>query len=89
MQWPRSRQGPAHIAQRGSLERSLERYGMLRPPLYPSLLWLAARARIHPCAVTALLHAATLALDHPVTGEPLAFDSPLPDDLATVLATLR
>ena len=31
------------------------------------------------------LHAARLAFDHPVTGEPLAFDSPLPDDLAAVL----
>jgi 23S rRNA pseudouridine1911/1915/1917 synthase len=31
------------------------------------------------------LHAAHLALDHPVTGDPLAFDSPLPADLAAVL----
>lgn len=35
------------------------------------------------------LHAEHLALDHPVTGEPLAFDAPLPDDLAGVLARLR
>jgi 23S rRNA pseudouridine1911/1915/1917 synthase len=35
------------------------------------------------------LHAEHLALEHPVTGEPLAFDSPLPDELAAVLATLR
>jgi 23S rRNA pseudouridine1911/1915/1917 synthase len=35
------------------------------------------------------LHAEHLALEHPVTGEPLAFDSPLPHDLAAVLATLR
>lgn len=35
------------------------------------------------------LHAEHLALDHPVTGEPLVFTSPLPDDLAAVLATLR
>lgn len=34
------------------------------------------------------LHAARLELDHPVTLEPLAFDSPLPDDLAAVLAGL-
>lgn len=34
------------------------------------------------------LHAERLAVDHPVTGEPLAFESPLPDDLATVLASL-
>ena len=35
------------------------------------------------------LHAEHLALDHPVTGEPLAFTSPLPQDLTAVLATLR
>ncbi|HEX6417503.1 MAG TPA: RluA family pseudouridine synthase [Acidimicrobiales bacterium] len=35
------------------------------------------------------LHAEHLALDHPVSGEPLAFTSPLPDDLVAVLAGLR
>ncbi len=35
------------------------------------------------------LHAEHVGLDHPVTGEPLAFDSPLPADLVAVLATLR
>jgi 23S rRNA pseudouridine1911/1915/1917 synthase len=35
------------------------------------------------------LHAERLGVDHPVTDEPLAFESPLPDDLATVLAGLR
>jgi 23S rRNA pseudouridine1911/1915/1917 synthase len=34
------------------------------------------------------LHAEDLALAHPVTGEPLAFHSALPDDLAAVLASL-
>jgi 23S rRNA pseudouridine1911/1915/1917 synthase len=34
------------------------------------------------------LHAERLAFDHPVTGEPLAFESPLPGDLAAVLASL-
>jgi 23S rRNA pseudouridine1911/1915/1917 synthase len=34
------------------------------------------------------LHAEHLALDHPVTGEALAFDSPLPDDLTAARATL-
>ena len=33
------------------------------------------------------LHAAELAFDHPSTGERLTFESPLPDDLATFLAT--
>jgi 23S rRNA pseudouridine1911/1915/1917 synthase len=35
------------------------------------------------------LHAARLAFAHPVTGEPLAFTSPLPPDLSTVLSRLR
>jgi 23S rRNA pseudouridine1911/1915/1917 synthase len=35
------------------------------------------------------LHAEHLALDHPVSGEPLAFDSPVPVDLAAVLAGLH
>jgi 23S rRNA pseudouridine1911/1915/1917 synthase len=35
------------------------------------------------------LHAEHLALEHPVTSQPLAFDSPLPPDLAAVLAGLR
>jgi 23S rRNA pseudouridine1911/1915/1917 synthase len=35
------------------------------------------------------LHAEQLAFPHPVTGEPLSFTSPLPDDLAAVLRTLR
>jgi len=35
------------------------------------------------------LHAAHLRFDHPGSGEPAAFDSPLPDDLAAVLADLR
>lgn len=35
------------------------------------------------------LHAAALALEHPVTGEPLEVATPLPDDLEDVLARLR
>ena len=34
------------------------------------------------------LHAERLGVDHPITDEPLVFTSPLPDDLATVLASL-
>ncbi len=35
------------------------------------------------------LHAVRLALPHPVTGESLAFESPIPDDLAHALELLR
>ena len=31
------------------------------------------------------LHAARLELTHPVTGEPLSFTAPLPEDMTTVL----
>jgi 23S rRNA pseudouridine1911/1915/1917 synthase len=34
------------------------------------------------------LHAARLGLVHPVTGQHMAWDSDLPDDLATVVAKL-
>lgn len=35
------------------------------------------------------LHAAVLGLAHPITGEPLHFETPLPEDLARALQTLR
>jgi 23S rRNA pseudouridine1911/1915/1917 synthase len=35
------------------------------------------------------LHAAVLGFDHPVTGEPLSFESPLPNDMVTLLRALR
>jgi 23S rRNA pseudouridine1911/1915/1917 synthase len=35
------------------------------------------------------LHAATLAFDHPATGAPLAFEAPLPADLAQAIAALE
>jgi 23S rRNA pseudouridine955/2504/2580 synthase len=31
------------------------------------------------------LHAASIALEHPVDGQPLAFQAPLPDDCAAFL----
>ncbi len=35
------------------------------------------------------LHAATLGFDHPITGEPLRFESPPPPDLARLIRSLR
>jgi len=35
------------------------------------------------------LHAARLALDHPITGRRVSFEAPLPDDLVTLIAKLR
>jgi 23S rRNA pseudouridine1911/1915/1917 synthase len=47
------------------------------------------RGHKHPVEVPRLfLHATRLAFDHPITGEHLTFDSPLPSDLAQVLEGL-
>jgi 23S rRNA pseudouridine1911/1915/1917 synthase len=35
------------------------------------------------------LHAASLAIDHPATGDRLLFEAPLPADMQRVLAVLR
>jgi 23S rRNA pseudouridine1911/1915/1917 synthase len=35
------------------------------------------------------LHAARLEFEHPVSGEEMAFESPMPDDLLAVLAELE
>ena len=40
-------------------------------------------------ATRQMLHATRLRLEHPVTGEALSFEAPLPADMAGVLAALR
>jgi 23S rRNA pseudouridine1911/1915/1917 synthase len=70
----RTHQIRVHLASIGHSVVGDARYGGRRPSLPSPRPWL---------------HAEHLALDHPVTAEPLAFDSPLPADLAAVLATLR
>ncbi|TRW98316.1 RluA family pseudouridine synthase [Paracoccus sp. M683] len=68
--------------------------GLIGDPVYGGARKASARA-LGPAAqiVTAFprqaLHAAHLGFDHPVTGQPLAFDSPLPADIADLLAILR
>jgi 23S rRNA pseudouridine1911/1915/1917 synthase len=56
----------------------------------------ASARRLPPAAQAALaalgrqaLHAAELAFVHPVTGRRLAFESPLPDDMAALVAALK
>ena len=56
-------------------------YGRARTPP-TGLEWLAAFPR-------QALHAAELGFEHPVTGEALAFESPLPADMAEVIERLR
>jgi 23S rRNA pseudouridine1911/1915/1917 synthase len=70
----RTHQIRVHMASIGHPVVGDSRYGGRRPSLWSP----------RPC-----LHAEHLALEHPVTAEPLAFESPLPYDLAAVLAGLR
>ena len=69
-------------------------YPLVGDPVY------GGRRRLPPRASAALLatlagfrrqalHAARLALSHPATGKPLAFDAPLPPDFAALLAALE
>lgn len=71
------------------------RHPLVGDPLYSkgfrgkaSLLAPDARLRAETLGRQAL-HAAVLGFDHPVTGEPLEFESPFPEDLAGFLAALR
>ncbi|HEV7761765.1 MAG TPA: RluA family pseudouridine synthase [Acidimicrobiales bacterium] len=69
----RTHQIRVHMASIGHAVVGDERYGGQRATLPLRRQWL---------------HAEHLGLDHPVTGERLAFDSALPDDLAASLDTL-
>ena len=42
-----------------------------------------------PLLIRQALHAATLGFTHPITGEPLSFQAPLPGDLLELIALLR
>jgi 23S rRNA pseudouridine1911/1915/1917 synthase len=70
----RTHQIRVHMASIGHPVVGDARYGGRRASLPAPRLWL---------------HAEHLALEHPVSAQPLAFDSPLPRDLEAVLAALR
>lgn len=80
----RTHQIRVHLAHAG--------HGLVGDPVYggrrrlPSAVPGAAEAAAFPRQA---LHAATLGFDHPVTGEKLDFEAPLPADLAALLAALR
>jgi 23S rRNA pseudouridine1911/1915/1917 synthase len=57
--------------------RTLFEPGQLRLPAGPPLLERQA------------LHAASIAIDHPASGERLTFSAPLPSDMERMLAALR
>ena len=68
--------------------------GLIGDPVYGGARRASARALgMAAEAIAAFprqaLHAAHLGFDHPVTGRPLAFDSPLPPDMQALLDRLR
>lgn len=69
----RTHQIRVHMASIGHAVVGDARYGGARPTIPMTRPWL---------------HAEHLALAHPTTAEPLSFDSPLPEDLTSVLTTL-
>jgi 23S rRNA pseudouridine1911/1915/1917 synthase len=71
---------------------------VLGDPIYGRQMQLTAlgSGECHAAAIAAAkamtrqsLHAAVLGFDHPVTGKTLRFESPLPDDMAGLIAALR
>ncbi|MFD1508310.1 RluA family pseudouridine synthase [Lacimonas salitolerans] len=70
-------------------------HGLIGDPVYGGRRKVSQKA-LPAAAVAAVrvfprqaLHAATLGFVHPVSGEPLRFDAPLPQDFAGLLETLR
>jgi 23S rRNA pseudouridine1911/1915/1917 synthase len=78
----RTHQIRVHLSEAGHPVVGDRLYGGERRTLPPRLRVLARLDR-------PFLHAARLAFTHPSTGEPVAFDAPLPDDLAGVLRALE
>ncbi|MFV0299929.1 MAG: RluA family pseudouridine synthase [Paracoccus sp. (in: a-proteobacteria)] len=68
--------------------------GLIGDPVYGGARKASAKALGEAAAAIGAfprqaLHAAHLGFDHPVTGAALAFDSPLPEDMQTLIAALR
>jgi 23S rRNA pseudouridine1911/1915/1917 synthase len=68
--------------------------GLIGDPVYggarrASAKALGAAAELVAAFPRQALHAAHLGFDHPVTGQPLSFDSPLPADMQALLEAMR
>ncbi len=70
-------------------------HALLGDPTYGVRRLVSEKALPNPAAAMAnafprqALHAATLGFDHPATGDRMEFESPLPDDMAHLMETLR
>ena len=82
----RTHQIRVHMAYAGHGLLGDQTYGGKRK-LSPKLL--GAAAELGNAFPRQALHAATLGFDHPVSGEWLEFNAPLPDDFAALIAALR
>jgi 23S rRNA pseudouridine1911/1915/1917 synthase len=78
----RTHQIRVHLGESGHPVAGDALYGGARRSVPPRLAALSRLGR-------PFLHAARLGFAHPVTGEPLTFEAPLPEDLQTVLDALR
>lgn len=81
----RTHQIRVHLAHRGHPIVGDRDYGGVRP--VPARV-AAGAARALAAFPRQALHARRLAFPHPVSGEPLAFESPLPADMTALLAAL-
>ncbi|SFC55856.1 RluA family pseudouridine synthase [Tropicimonas isoalkanivorans] len=87
LQTGRTHQIRVHMAYTG--------HGLIGDPVYGGRRKLSTRSLGIAAASEAdafprqALHAATLGFDHPVSGERLAFESPLPEDMDALIAKLR
>jgi 23S rRNA pseudouridine1911/1915/1917 synthase len=68
-------------------------HALVGDPLYAGRQW---RALADPAAARACrdfprqaLHAMRLVLDHPVSGEPMSFEAPMPEDIGALVGVLR
>jgi 23S rRNA pseudouridine1911/1915/1917 synthase len=78
----RTHQIRVHLSEHGHPVVGDELYGGTRSKIAAHLAVIAHLNR-------PFLHAARLSLAHPVTGRPMAFEAPLPPDLAAVVEKLR
>ncbi|MBU2962604.1 RluA family pseudouridine synthase [Citreicella sp. C3M06] len=83
----RTHQIRVHMAHAGHGLVGDQTYGGRRKPS-PAALGEAAAAAVTGFPRQAL-HAAELGFDHPVSGEQLLFEAPLPEDMARLLSVLR
>ncbi len=85
----RTHQIRVHLAHRRHPVVGDALYGGRRAPSFPGARLRAAASALLASIDRPALHARELRLPHPFTGEPLVFESPLPEDFLRALGVLR